>query len=69
MKQTNFIDNYKMTWILQDHDTNKKHREDYENISLSDFEVIYGNNTYKIITIDLEHTPLTTSGEQSTLDL
>jgi len=69
MKQTGFIDNYNMTWILQDHDTKKKHREDYENISLSDFETIYGNNVYHIVEIELKHIPLTSDSKQTILGL
>lgn len=70
MKQDNFIDSYNMTWILQDHETKKKHREDYENISLSDFETIYGNNTFHIVEVSLVHVPyLTPDPNQITLDV
>lgn len=47
-----FIDNYKMTWKLKN-PRGEEYKETYVNISLSDFETIYGNNTYEIIEIEL----------------
>lgn len=47
-----FIDNYKMEWLLRD-EIGKEWCEYHENISLSDFEIIYGNNVHEIIMVEL----------------
>lgn len=52
MMQNDFVDSYTLCWILRDDDGNE-HFELHEGLSLSDFEVVYGNNAYEIIKMDL----------------
>lgn len=47
-----FRDSYKLIWWLED-DKGNLYREVYDNISLSDFETIYGNNSQVIKSLDL----------------
>ena len=51
-----FKDSYYMTWTLKD-EQGKLHVEEHVNISLSDFEVIYGNNVHHIEKIELRLIP------------
>lgn len=50
--EENFIDSYNLVWELRN-DQGKTWVEKHDNISLSDFEVIYGNNVHEIIELDL----------------
>jgi len=43
-----FMDSYNMRWLLVDVETGEEREEKYENISLDDFETIYGNNIHVI---------------------
>lgn len=52
MKQNNFVDSYNMQWTLRKDDGEYIY-ESYYNISLSDFEIIYGNNIHPIIVIEM----------------
>ena len=47
MGQVNELDYYKLEMVLVDSE-NKKQSESYKNLSLHDFEVIYGNETREI---------------------
>ena len=48
----NDFDFYKLEMVLTDSE-NKKQSESYKNLSLNDFEVIYGNETREIEAIVL----------------
>lgn len=48
-----FRDSYKMTWKLRQ-PTGVEYWETYVELSLSDFEILYGNNTYEIIELKME---------------
>lgn len=52
MKTENFVDSYNMYWTLKTEEGEYIY-ESYYNISLSDFEVIYGNNTFHIVVIEM----------------
>jgi len=47
-----FTDSYTMVWTLRE--GGDTWEEEFEDISLSDFEVIYGMNSHEIIHIKLE---------------
>ena len=47
MEEMNELDFYKLEMVLLDSEK-KKQLESYKNISLNDFEVIYGNETREI---------------------
>lgn len=51
----NFIDSYDMQWTLEHVETGETWTEQHDNISLSDFEVIYGNNIHLIKSCKLKH--------------
>ena len=52
MKQNDFLDSYTLTWLLRD-DDGDEYWEVHPGLSLSDFEVVYGNNAHEIIKLDL----------------
>lgn len=52
MIQNDFIDSYTLSWLLRD-DDGYEHWEEHEGLSLSDFEVVYGNNPHQIIKLNL----------------
>ena len=47
MEEINDLDFYKLEMVLVDSEK-KKESESYKNLSLNDFEVIYGNETREI---------------------
>ena len=47
-----FKDSYQVKWELQD-ETGKKWIETHREMSLSDFEVLYGNNVHHIIWVEM----------------
>lgn len=47
------IDFYSLLMIIESEDGKKTEDEHYRNLSLQDFEVIYGNETRKILAIVL----------------
>lgn len=49
-----FKDSYKISWELYDEETGDFWVENYDNMSLSDFEVLYGNNTYVITKVRID---------------
>ena len=51
-----FKDSYKLEWELENH-VGKRRIEVMRNVSLSDYEVIYGNNTDHILWVKLELEP------------
>lgn len=53
-----FKDSYKIQWELENH-VGKRRIETYRNMSLSDYEILYGNNTDHIlwVTMKLENQP------------
>ncbi len=52
MNQSDFVDSYNLVLMLRD-DKGKTYVEKHQNISLSDFEVIYGNITKEIIHLEM----------------
>lgn len=52
MNQNWFNDSYYIKWVLED-ENGLKWSEEYNEMSLNDFEVLYGNNSYKIIEIEM----------------
>lgn len=46
-------DSYEMKWILQNESTGEIWSEFFDPINLNDFEVLYGNNLFKIIQIEM----------------
>ncbi|ACH57066.1 putative protein 56 [Bacillus phage Nf] len=52
MIQNDFIDSYTLSWLLRD-DDGCEHWEVHEGLSLSDFEVVYGNNPHQIVKLNL----------------
>ncbi|UMO75948.1 hypothetical protein Goe23_00020 [Bacillus phage vB_BsuP-Goe23] len=53
MVQNDFIDSYNVTMLLQD-DDGKQYYEYHMGLSLSDFEVLYGNTVDEIIKLRLD---------------
>ena len=52
MNQNWFNDSYYIKWVLED-ENGLKWSEEYNEMSLNGFEVLYGNNSYKIIEIEM----------------
>lgn len=52
MENNQFLDSYNMKWILTD--GSETWEEEFEDICLMDFEVIYGNNIHEILYIELK---------------
>lgn len=52
MEQTNFIDSYTLKWTLRD-EQGRVWSEELDEMSLSDFETVYGNNSNEILNIEL----------------
>lgn len=53
MMQNDFVDSYNVTMLLQD-DNGKQYYEYHKGLSLSDFEVLYGNTADEIIKLRLD---------------
>lgn len=53
MVQNDFVDSYDVTMLLQD-DDGKQYYEYHKGLSLSDFEVLYGNTADEIIRLRLD---------------
>ena len=52
INEDKFIDSYNLYWLLKD-ENGDTYSENHNNISLSDFEVIYGNEVNEIILVQL----------------
>lgn len=50
-----FNDSYHLVWVLED-ENGDQHMEEHFNVSLSDFEEIYGNNVHHVVSVDLKLT-------------
>lgn len=48
-----FLDSYSLEWTLRD-DEGNEWSEYHNNMSLSDFEILYGQTTYHFVKIELK---------------
>lgn len=51
---SHFIDCYTLEWTLEDIETGEQHTEYMNNMSLSDFEILYGNTKDNIVWLNLK---------------
>lgn len=52
MNRNRFNDSYYIKWVLED-ENGLKWCEEYNEMSLNDFEALCGNNSYKILEIEM----------------
>lgn len=56
MPQTWFVDSYYMRWQLVNEE-GEKWFEEYDEITINEFEELYGNNVYQVISVKLKLKP------------